>query len=69
MRTHSSNRIENDLVCQDCGNRSRFIEVMAEEVHLVDAKRNYIRLLEGVVDHYLCPECGASIKADEPIEK
>lgn len=53
-----------DLVCPSCGNKNRFIEVMAEEVHLVNGRRNYIRLLEAVTDHYVCCECGETIEAE-----
>ena len=41
------------LVCQECGHDQRFIQVMFEEVHLVDGNFNYIRLIQGVVDHYI----------------
>ena len=57
--------VQDPLVCLDCGNKDRFIEVMAEEIHLVNGNRRYLRLLEGIVDHYVCPECGAPIEADE----
>jgi len=48
----------NGLVCPACGSRERFIEVMESEAHLVDGNRNYIRLIEGVSDHYTCFACG-----------
>jgi hypothetical protein len=51
------------LTCSDCGNTQRFIEVMAEEAHLVDGNLNYIHLLEASVDHYVCCECGKSLQA------
>ncbi len=35
---------------------------MFEEAHLVDGNLNYIGLVEGVVDHYVCWECGASME-------
>jgi predicted RNA-binding Zn-ribbon protein involved in translation (DUF1610 family) len=54
------------LTCPECGNSHRFIEVMDEETHLVDGNLNYISLLEGIVDHYVCWECGISIELDEP---
>ncbi|NJM55152.1 MAG: hypothetical protein HC841_03835 [Verrucomicrobiae bacterium] len=49
------------LVCPDCGHSNHFLEVMAEEVHVVNRYRNYIRLLQAHTDHYLCPECGKAI--------
>jgi DNA-directed RNA polymerase subunit RPC12/RpoP len=52
------------LVCPECGHDRRFIQVMSEEAHLVDGNFNYIRLIEGIVDHYVCRECGASFKAE-----
>ena len=53
------------LVCPDCGNTNRFIEVMAEEAHVVNGHRDYIRLLAAVVDHYVCCECGETIELEE----
>lgn len=50
------------LVCSECGNKQRFIEIMAQEAHLVDGARTYIRLLEARADRYLCWECGATIE-------
>jgi len=41
---------------------NRFIEVMAEEAHVVNGRLDYVRLLAAVTDHYVCCECG------EPIE-
>lgn len=52
------------LVCPACGNRGRFIEVMESEAHLVDGDRNYIRLIEGIADHYICCECDESFESD-----
>jgi hypothetical protein len=52
------------LVCSNCGNTHRFIEVMAEEAHIVDGKLNYIRLLEAVTDHYICCVCDQSLPAN-----
>lgn len=51
------------LVCPDCGNAHRFIEVMEEEAHVVDGDLNYIRLLAATVDHYVCCECAKTIEA------
>lgn len=68
MKTKSSElRPENNwnLECPRCGNTDRFIEVMAEEAHIVNGRRNYIRLLVGVVDHYVCPDCCETIEVDE----
>jgi hypothetical protein len=53
---------EEALGCSECGNKDRFIEVMAEEVHLVDRNKTYIKLLEGRADRYLCWECGATLE-------
>jgi transposase len=53
------------LTCPACGNSDRFIEVMAEEAHLVDGSLKYIRLIEGIVDRYTCWQCGVSIEAPE----
>jgi len=52
------------LKCPACGNQDRFIEVMHTESHIVDGRRNYISLLEGVADHYICFECGKSFEED-----
>ena len=49
------------LVCPNCGNAERFIEVMAEEAHIVDSNLNYVRLLEAWTDHYVCPDCGKTL--------
>ena len=66
MRTTSARiRSGNSLVCPYCGNTDRFIEVMAEEAHIVNGRRDYIRLLAGVVNHYVCPDCGETIEMDE----
>ena len=51
------------LICPACGHGKRFIEVMRSEVHLVDGGRNYIRLIEGVTDHYICFACGESFES------
>ena len=55
------------LICPECGHNRRFIEVMAEEAHLVDGNFNYIRLIEGIVDHYVCGECAASFEVKEAV--
>jgi hypothetical protein len=67
MRTRSCNKSSpkaKRLVCFNCGNSQRFIEVMAEEAHIVDGALNYIRLLEAFVDHYVCCKCGEALQAD-----
>jgi hypothetical protein len=64
MKARSSNKNHPNtrrLACFNCGNAQRFIEVMAEEAHIVDGDLNYIRLLEAFVDHYVCCECGESL--------
>jgi hypothetical protein len=38
---------------------------MAEEAHLVNGNLNYVRLLWGVTDHYICCECDEVIELDE----
>jgi hypothetical protein len=38
---------------------------MAEEAHLVNGNLNYVRLLWGVADHYICCECDEVIELDE----
>jgi hypothetical protein len=50
------------LTCPNCGNTDRFVEVMAEEAHLVNGRLDYVRLLWAMTDHYICCEC------DEVIE-
>jgi len=72
MKTYAvseRSRVQQRLVCRHCGNASRFFEVMAEEVHLVDGDRNYIRLFEAFVDRYVCCECSATIEIEETREK
>ncbi|MCU0783634.1 MAG: hypothetical protein MUF81_06215 [Verrucomicrobia bacterium] len=67
MRTRSTNNgspTAKRLVCFTCGNTHRFIEVMAEEAHIVDGDLNYIRLLEAFVGHYVCCECGETLQAE-----
>ena len=61
-RNCSTAKNDHGLTCSACGNNERFIEVMAEETHLVNAHKDYIRLLEGIVDHYRCWSCGAAVK-------
>jgi hypothetical protein len=43
----------------------RFIGVMAEEAHIVNGRRDYIRLLVGVVDHHVCCECARTIELED----
>jgi hypothetical protein len=61
--THNDNGLSR-LACSVCGNKDRFIEVMAEEAHLVNGRKDYIRLLEGIVDRYLCWKCGAKVETE-----
>ena len=63
--TTSSSSRPSRLVCPECGQNRRFIEVMLEEVHLVNGNFDYIELIEGVVDHYSCWGCGASFEVKE----
>lgn len=56
---------QNLLVCPKCGNTNRFIEVMAEEAHVVNGRRDYIRLLAAVTDHFICCECDETIEPEE----
>jgi hypothetical protein len=37
---------------------------MAEETNLVDGTLTHVRLLEGIVDHYICWNCGVSIETE-----
>jgi len=61
---------ENRLICPRCRNTDRFIEVMAEEAHVINGRRDYIRLFVGIVDHYACGDCGETIEAgDQWIER
>jgi len=61
-RLENCDGAKHQLVCPECGNQHRFIEVMAEEAHLVDGHFNYIKLLEATVDHYMCIQCGKSFQ-------
>jgi hypothetical protein len=58
-----------ELICLRCGNDKRFIEVMAEEAHLVNGRGDYIKLIEGIVDRHLCWVCGARIEAGSFVSK
>ena len=59
---HTTMKSQDLLVCSECGNTERFAEVMAVEIHLVNGRKDYIRLLEGIADHYRCWNCGAAIR-------
>jgi len=61
-KAHAASRSK--LACPACGNQDRFIEVMESEAHLVDGNLNYIKLVEGVTDHYVCCACGESFDSD-----
>lgn len=41
---------ESRLVCLECGNARRFMEVMAKEARVVDGNLNYVRLFEAITD-------------------
>jgi len=58
----SSSVRQSELICDECGNRKRFIEIMDVETHLVGGNLNYLHLLDAVVDHYLCAECGETVE-------
>ena len=47
-------KTDDGIICSVCGNNERFIEVMAVETHLVNGRKDYIRLIEGIGDHYVC---------------
>ena len=55
---------QSKLTCPACGHKDRFIEVMESEAHWVNGNRDYIKLIEGVVDHYICSACGISFDID-----
>jgi DNA-directed RNA polymerase subunit RPC12/RpoP len=61
-RSCSTVKEDHGLICSVCGNKERFIEVMAVETHLVNGRKDYIKLLDGIADHYLCWNCGATIQ-------
>jgi DNA-directed RNA polymerase subunit RPC12/RpoP len=61
-RNGSTAKIDDGLICSVCGNKERFIEVMDVETHLVNGRKDYVRLLDGIADHYLCWTCGATVK-------
>jgi hypothetical protein len=65
-RTCITDDDQDRLTCSACGNRDRFIEVMAEEANLVNGRGDHIKLLEGVVDRYLCWRCGATVEIEVP---
>lgn len=50
------------LRCSHCGNRDRFLEVMAYEYHWVDAKMNYIHLADSESERYECDVCGQTLE-------
>jgi hypothetical protein len=63
-RTCPTHKDQDELACPVCGYKDKFIEVMAEEAHLVNGRRDYIKLVEGVVDHYLCWKCGSTFQTE-----
>jgi len=63
MKKHQTTiESQEPLRCPECGNTERFVEVMAVETHLVNGRKDYIRLLDGIADYYLCWGCGAAIE-------
>ena len=50
------------LKCPNCGNEGRFLEVMAEESHIVDATMTYIHLAAAEADHYECLACREDVE-------
>jgi hypothetical protein len=50
------------LKCPNCGNEGRFLELMADESHVVDAKLMYIHLATADVDRYVCLECWEDVE-------
>ncbi|MGA3182058.1 MAG: hypothetical protein ABSF38_17095 [Verrucomicrobiota bacterium] len=68
-RNRSIAKADDGLTCAECGNKERFIEVMDVEIHLVNGRRDYIRLLDGITDHYICWCCGATIEEATAIKK
>jgi hypothetical protein len=65
-RNCSIAKADSGLVCAECGNKDRFIEFMDVEIHLVNGRKDYIRLLDGIADHYVCWSCGAAIEDETP---
>jgi DNA-directed RNA polymerase subunit RPC12/RpoP len=63
-RTRPAHKDPDLLTCPACGYSDRFIQVMFETANIVNGRRNHIRLLEGVVDHYLCWKCGTTFEDD-----
>lgn len=45
------------LKCSHCGNEDRFLEIMANESHLVDGRLNYLHLVAAETQGYRCWEC------------
>jgi hypothetical protein len=50
------------LTCSACGNTERFFELMDVETHLVDGNLTYLHLVDAIVDHYVCCECGEPLQ-------
>jgi len=61
-RNYSTVKEAQGLICSECGNKELFVEVMDVEIHLVNSRKDYIRLLDGFPDHYLCWDCGATVE-------
>lgn len=63
MKKHHATMSKRELLtCPECGNSDRFVQIMEVETHLVNGYKDYIRLLDGIVDHYVCCDCGAAIE-------
>ena len=65
MKKAESYQAPVQIRCPSCASSARFVEVMAEEAHIVDGTGKYIKLLEGIVDHFICLECGKSFPPEE----
>ena len=63
-RNYSTAKDDKALMCFERGNKERFVEVMAVETHLVNSRKDHIRLLDGIADHYLCWNCGATVQSE-----
>ncbi len=58
------------LQCPFCGNKDRFVEVMAYEYHEVDGRLNYRHLLVSEAAEYRCSVCDEILQpANHPFEE
>ncbi|MGA2657040.1 MAG: type II toxin-antitoxin system prevent-host-death family antitoxin [Verrucomicrobiota bacterium] len=69
MKRNRTAKADDGLTCTVCGNKDRFVEFMDVEIHLVNGHKDYIRLLDGIPDHYLCDSCGARIEEPTATKK